>query len=78
MAQYVPKFICDVSMTFSLFFSAGMELPNNQRQAVYENGSFAMTDLRKNVDEGKYMCTVQNKHGHTAHGTFHLTILSEF
>ncbi|KAG1651109.1 Down syndrome cell adhesion molecule-like protein Dscam2 [Nymphon striatum] len=53
----------------------GMEIPNNHRQNVFENGSLVMIDLRKDIDEGKYMCTAQNKHGHTAHGIFHLTIL---
>ncbi|XP_076137875.1 cell adhesion molecule DSCAML1 [Alosa pseudoharengus] len=40
------------------WYKEGMQLPDNHRQMVYENGTLKLSDVQKGMDEGAYLCSV--------------------
>ncbi|KAL2076741.1 hypothetical protein ACEWY4_027662 [Coilia grayii] len=40
------------------WYKDGMQLPDNHRQIVYENGTLKLSDVQKGMDEGAYLCSV--------------------
>ncbi|XP_063060815.1 cell adhesion molecule DSCAML1 [Engraulis encrasicolus] len=40
------------------WYKDSMQLPDNHRQIVYENGTLKLSDVQKGMDEGAYLCSV--------------------
>ncbi|XP_029771561.1 Down syndrome cell adhesion molecule-like protein 1 [Suricata suricatta] len=40
------------------WYKDALLLPDNHRQAVFENGTLKLTDVQKGMDEGEYLCSV--------------------
>lgn len=50
-------------------------LPFNHRQKVYPNGTFILTDVEKNTDEGIYRCQANGKDGKTSASSLSVQVL---
>lgn len=55
----------------------GMQLPDNHRQVVFENGTLRLTDVQKGADEGTYMCSVLIQPQVSINQTVHVTVKGE-
>ncbi|GFV98282.1 down syndrome cell adhesion molecule [Trichonephila clavipes] len=56
----------------------GRQLPINQRQRVFANGTFHITEMQPGVDDGLYSCEVTYGKGIPASRTFSIVIRSKF
>lgn len=52
----------------------GMQLPDNHRQVVFENGTLRLTDVQKGADEGTYLCSVLIQPQVSINQTVHVTV----
>uniref|UniRef100_A0A8C7WZS5 Down syndrome cell adhesion molecule like 1 n=1 Tax=Oryzias sinensis TaxID=183150 RepID=A0A8C7WZS5_9TELE len=52
----------------------GMQLPDNHRQMVFENGTLRLTDVQKGADEGTYLCSVLIQPQVSINQTVHVTV----
>ncbi|KAG7282683.1 hypothetical protein CRUP_017609 [Coryphaenoides rupestris] len=52
----------------------GMQLPDNHRQVVFENGTLRLTDVQKGADEGTYLCSVLILPQLSINQTVHVTV----
>lgn len=52
----------------------GMQLPDNHRQVVFENGTLRLTDVQKGADEGTYLCSVLIQPQMSINQTVHVTV----
>lgn len=55
----------------------GMQLPDNHRQVVFENGTLRLTDVQKGADEGTYLCSVLIQPQVSINQTVHVTVKGE-
>lgn len=51
-----------------------MQLPDNHRQVVFENGTLRLTDVQKGADEGTYLCSVLIQPQVSINQTVHVTV----
>lgn len=51
-----------------------MQLPDNHRQMVFENGTLRLTDVQKGADEGTYLCSVLIQPQVSINQTVHVTV----
>ncbi|XP_048471430.1 Down syndrome cell adhesion molecule-like protein 1 homolog [Rhincodon typus] len=49
-------------------------LPDNHRQAVFENGTLKLMDVQKGMDEGEYVCSVLVQQQHSINQRVHVTV----
>lgn len=56
----------------------GMQLPDNHRQVVFENGTLRLTDVQKGADEGTYLCSVLIQPQVSINQTVHVTVKGKF
>lgn len=54
-----------------------MQLPDNHRQVVFENGTLRLTDVQKGADEGTYLCSVLIQPQVSINQTVHVTVKGE-
>ncbi|KAJ3589441.1 hypothetical protein NHX12_010286 [Muraenolepis orangiensis] len=52
----------------------GMQLPDNHRQVVFENGTLRLTDVQKGADEGTYLCSVLIQPQLSINQTVHVSV----
>ncbi|XP_034745933.1 Down syndrome cell adhesion molecule-like protein 1 homolog isoform X1 [Etheostoma cragini] len=52
----------------------GMQLPDNHRQVVFENGTLRLTDVQKGADEGTYLCSVLIQPQVSINQTVHVSV----
>lgn len=52
----------------------GMQLPDNHRQVLFENGTLRLTDVQKGADEGTYLCSVLIQPQVYINQTVHVTV----
>ncbi|XP_022257013.1 Down syndrome cell adhesion molecule-like protein Dscam2 [Limulus polyphemus] len=53
----------------------GILLPLSHREEVDEDGTLTIRGVHKQVDEGKYTCTVQNSEGQIASGSTYISVV---
>uniref|UniRef100_A0A4W3HIJ6 DS cell adhesion molecule like 1 n=1 Tax=Callorhinchus milii TaxID=7868 RepID=A0A4W3HIJ6_CALMI len=49
-------------------------LPDNHRQAVFENGTLKLVDVQKGMDEGEYVCSVLVQQQHSISKRVHVAV----
>ncbi|XP_069752402.1 cell adhesion molecule DSCAML1-like [Narcine bancroftii] len=49
-------------------------LPDNHRQAVFENGTLKLMDVQKGMDEGEYVCSVLVQQQHSISQRAHVAV----
>lgn len=54
------------------------EMPFNERQQVYANGSFFIKDVTRETDEGTYLCTAVNKQREKSQKELHVKVMSMY
>ena len=54
------------------------DLPRNQRQHVYANGTLVIDEINKATDVGKYRCEAQGSQADPVHRDVQVTIISKF
>ena len=65
-------------LSFHLFhFPDGRNLPANQRQQVFQNGTLLIRDIMPRVDDGLYSCEVRSHQGVPVSRTFRIAIRSK-
>uniref|UniRef100_A0A3P8WXN2 DS cell adhesion molecule like 1 n=1 Tax=Cynoglossus semilaevis TaxID=244447 RepID=A0A3P8WXN2_CYNSE len=52
----------------------GMQLPDNHRQVLFDNGTLRLTDVQKGADEGTYLCSVLIQPQVSINQTVHVTV----
>lgn len=62
---------------FLCIFADGRQLPVNQRQRVFPNGTFYISDMQPGVDDGLYSCEVTYGKGMPVSRTFSILIRSK-
>lgn len=70
---FVLLIILNVTLPL-LLYSDNQRLPFNHRQKVYPNGTFILTDVEKNTDEGLYRCQANGKDGKTASSSLSVSV----
>lgn len=57
--------------------TGGRELPLNERNKVFENGTLLIIDAHRELDEGTYVCEAINQKGEKASTDLHIQVLSK-
>ncbi|GIY94054.1 down syndrome cell adhesion molecule [Caerostris extrusa] len=56
------------------FFLEGRDLPLNQRQRVFPNGTLVIEGVQPRVDDGRYSCEVTTSQGMPATRSFRIVV----
>ena len=56
----------------------GRQLPINDRQRVYTNGTLIIEDVQRSEDAATYTCIARNEQGYSARSDLEVTVMGEF
>ena len=55
----------------------GRQLPFNDRQTVYPNGTLAILDIQRKEDAASYTCIARNDEGYSARSDLDVTVMGK-
>ena len=56
----------------------GRQLPINDRQRVFQNGTLIIEDVQRNEDAATYTCIARNAEGYSARSDLEVTVMGEY
>ena len=56
----------------------GRQLPINDRQRVYPNGTLIIEDVQRNEDAATYTCIARNEQGYSARSDLDVTVMGMY
>ena len=56
----------------------GRQLPFNDRQSVFRNGTLVITNLKRKEDAATYTCVARNDEGYSARSDLAVTVMGKY